>query len=285
MSAKRIKLPFGLKDGVILHVSEVQKGIACKCKCANCGDILIARKGTKVTHHFAHEKGSECAKALETALHFAAKQILATQRKIKLPPVQIKFASYREPVIISQEQVFTLDEVHLENRTETIVPDILAYHNKTPLMLEILVTHAVDDIKLEKIKQTGISTIEIDLSTACRNFSHEELIDLVVNQTTNKKWIFNRKTEYYTEKFLRTGDRKKIVHRGFASHVDHCPLYKRIWKGQSYANFIDDCACCEFLLQASSGGEIICGGRNKIRTFDELKEFYSPKQAPYLFDV
>jgi competence CoiA-like predicted nuclease len=58
-SGNQVKLPFGLRDGELVHISTVQSGLACKCSCAACDAILIARKGIKNAHHFAHYKAEE----------------------------------------------------------------------------------------------------------------------------------------------------------------------------------------------------------------------------------
>ncbi|WHY77279.1 competence protein CoiA family protein [Neobacillus sp. WH10] len=65
----KFKLPYGLKDGKLVHISDVEKGLKCECVCPACNHPLIARKGEKTAHHFAHYNGSECAKSVETALH------------------------------------------------------------------------------------------------------------------------------------------------------------------------------------------------------------------------
>ncbi|MBI5774692.1 MAG: hypothetical protein HZA89_13230 [Verrucomicrobia bacterium] len=274
-----IELRFGIKDEMLVHISEAQRGLACACVCPRCKEPLIARKGTITVHHFAHHKGAECAKAVETALHLASKQILAERREITLPAVQIEFHSYRAPIPISAERIFHLDEVRAEHHTEDIVPDILAYSGGVPLMIEIRVTHEVDKIKLAKIRRLGISAIEIDLSSICRTFSRDELLDAVIHQTANKKWLFNAKVEKFKKLFLGTGERKKTVNRGCATHVDHCPIYSRVWNGKPYANVIDDCIHCDFILEVGDNvDEIVCGGRHKITTLDELRTFYKNPQ-------
>jgi hypothetical protein len=270
-----IKLPFGIKDEMLLHISEARQGLACGCVCPCCQEPLVARKGAITVHHFAHHKGTECANAVETVLHLAAKQILAEHREIALPAVQIKFDAYREPIELSAVRKFALDDVRAEHRIDNIVPDILAYSGGVPLMIEIRVTHEVDEIKLAKIRRLGISAIEIDLSSFCRTFSRAELLDAVVNQTANKKWIFNARAEEYQRMFLGTGERKRSVRRGLAIHVDYCPIKARVWKGKSYANVLDDCIYCKFVLNAGIGlHEIVCGGKHKITTIDQLHAFY-----------
>lgn len=81
----KLKLPFGHKNGSIVHVSKVERGLACGCTCPGCGHSLVARKGNKVTPHFAHYKGQECENALESAMHLASKEVLMREEKIVLP--------------------------------------------------------------------------------------------------------------------------------------------------------------------------------------------------------
>jgi len=69
------------------HISEVKKGKKCQCRCPACGAKLIAKKGRRKKHHFAHYFVSECAGGAETALHHYAKLLLLQKRQIKLPPI------------------------------------------------------------------------------------------------------------------------------------------------------------------------------------------------------
>ena len=279
MDMADIKLQFGLKNDILLHISQVQQGLACGCVCPQCRKPLVARRGPVLVHHFAHYRGAECAKAVETALHLAAKGILADRREIRLPSVEIRLDYGLRVMLLSPERTFALDDVQAECRTGDIVPDILAYCRKTLLMIEIRVTHPVDEAKRKKIRDLGISTIEIDLSSACRTFSPDELCDAVVNQTANKQWLFNAKSEEWKQVLLRSGEKLGTVDGDFATRVDYCPLDVRKWKGKSYAKLADDCAYCEFLLEVGENNEsieyIICGGEHKIRTFDELRAFRS----------
>lgn len=57
-----------------MHVSEVGRGLECDCVCPVCKDRLVARKGPKTAHHFAHGSGSSCNP--ETLLHELGKRLL-----------------------------------------------------------------------------------------------------------------------------------------------------------------------------------------------------------------
>lgn len=284
-----IKLPYGLKNETLVHISDAQQGLACDCVCPACKQPLVARKGILKVHHFAHHRSVECAKAVETALHLASKQILMECREIAIPGVTIELTT-RHWMLITGARTIPLEAVHEEHRTEDIVPDILAYSGGTPLMIEINVTHGVDEAKLAKIRRLGISAIEIDLfpPVICRTFSHDELLDAVVRQTYNKTWIHNVKADKFKRLLLRTGERKKTIRRGYALHVDDCPINARIRRGKSYANVIDDCLGCVFSLEIPNCdlgipnydiAYVLCGGKRKIRTLEELIAFYKKPKA------
>ena len=69
-------IPYGLDDDDrIVHVDTVPRGKACGARCAGCAAALVARKGDKNIHHFAHlsTNGHGC----EGWLHKTAKRILS----------------------------------------------------------------------------------------------------------------------------------------------------------------------------------------------------------------
>ena len=55
---KSLNLTYALKDGVLVHISQVPSGLQCGCKCPACGETLIAKKGDKVIHHFVNNLGA-----------------------------------------------------------------------------------------------------------------------------------------------------------------------------------------------------------------------------------
>ena len=81
-------------DGETKHISEAENGLKCGCVCPICGAALIAKQGNVVAHHFTHASGDECQHAVETALHLAAKDILAVRKEIVLPAVEAHFPPF-----------------------------------------------------------------------------------------------------------------------------------------------------------------------------------------------
>ncbi|MYF19167.1 MAG: hypothetical protein F4218_00615, partial [Synechococcus sp. SB0677_bin_5] len=148
-------LHYGIREGELLHISQVSSSLSCGCVCLACHAPLVAKKGRQREHHFAHGSGDSCQHAIETALHLAAKDVLARRREIALPAVEIKFPYDKfvdydfshKTVTIAPEQLYQLDSVELEHRISEIIPDVLAKVKNRSLLIEIRVTHKVDERK------------------------------------------------------------------------------------------------------------------------------------------
>lgn len=60
-------------EGKLVNIEQVESGIKCNCICPACEESLVAKKGKKREHHFAHSSGKNCEDAYETMLHQLAK--------------------------------------------------------------------------------------------------------------------------------------------------------------------------------------------------------------------
>lgn len=226
----KLKLPYGLRDGQLIHISTATNGLACDCYCPGCGAPLVAKNGeaNQKAAHFAHHKSAECSTGLQTALHLAAKDIIARHGHLCLPgatgdfsftpafwasfdfeaePYQYELGytdgyngstyEYNETELglLSRyhfaSQVADVEAVVLEKKTGDIIPDLLVTIGGRQVLVEVAVTHFVDAAKLEKIRNLGLPALEIDLSKVKRELTLPELEDLVVQQATHKKWLFN----------------------------------------------------------------------------------------------
>ncbi len=114
-----LKLPFALRDGLIVEPHEVANGRACDCQCPGCGRALIAyNQGRKRVPHFGHVPSQDCgAIALESALHLAAKQVLreAAPGDIRLPAVVVRADGLARP--LWQDEHWADAGQHLPQRT------------------------------------------------------------------------------------------------------------------------------------------------------------------------
>ncbi len=144
-----VKLLYGIgPEDQVLHVNEVERGKDCNCICPECGNGLIARKGDKNQNHFAHSNGKECKSAPETAIHKLAKSIVHENQEIYL----------------NGEIIFQYANSELEKPFESFIPDVTIWNKEEKIFVEIVVTNDVTLEKEEKIKETGVRTLVIDLS-------------------------------------------------------------------------------------------------------------------------
>lgn len=260
------RLQYALYDNMLIHIDDVQRGLDCGCICPSCGSKLIARKGSKKIHHFAHYNSEECNNCIETSIHMLAKEILSEEMRIKIPAVYLSFSpeSYKDEQLIYDEQLVKFDKVYLEKRIDDIIPDVVLELNGSKLLVEIYVTHGVDEQKENKIKEIGISTLLIDLSNQDYEISKEYLKEILLNDTDNKKWIYNKKEREIYNRFKEKA--RPFQDAGNLNGV-FCPQYLHGWKGKSSAR-LEDCIYCEYCFSIS--GEVNCLGYSGVSSIKDL---------------
>ncbi len=191
---------FGERDDKIIHIDEIissENGFKCNCVCPACGEKLVARTlGNKNKKCFAHEANSNCDGGIETAMHKFAKEIIENEKKIKIP--KLIYNKYSKEYELVKEELIHFDKIELEKYISDFdfKPDIIISKNGIPLIIEVAVTHKVDEEKRNKIIKSDISTIELYLDKdEIFKLSKEELAYKIINETDNKKWVFNRLEE------------------------------------------------------------------------------------------
>jgi len=150
-----VHLAYGEKpDGTIVHVNEVPSGLACGCKCPACSESLVAHKGPKKRHHFAHLAALACRHAIESGLHKLAKQILDKERRLWVPAV----TGEHDGSILRKHsaQYLDFDDVVLEQPLEGIVPDVIVRKSGHELLVEIFVAHRCGTEKISRIRARRI---------------------------------------------------------------------------------------------------------------------------------
>lgn len=209
-----IKLKYGVRDEKIVSIDEIsesEKGLKCECYCPGCGMKLQARIGKgKRQRHFAHNNDScNVLAAHQSALHMLAKEILEKERKICLPPLTVtlneipcadkyKRFGYELPkeLTFKKSQYINCDRVVLEKRLSDIIPDVVIETKGRLCLVEIAVTHFVDEEKFKKIKNIGLPVVEIDLSSLNEaNFFRDDIYKAIVDNIEFKKWIYNAKKQ------------------------------------------------------------------------------------------
>ncbi len=217
-----IKLLFGIRDGNVVSINDIsenERGLKCKCYCPGCGEPLQARLGKVKQKHFAHNNANcNLASAQQSALHLLAKEILQQENKMAFPELSIRtedipecanyeyISGFENPKYIHiKSNTIDFDKVILERKISDVVPDIIVEKNGKQCLVEIAVTHYIDDIKKEKIKSIGLPVVEIDLGPISNELlSADSLRNLIVYGTENKKWRYHPE---YSKAYLIASDR------------------------------------------------------------------------------
>ncbi len=213
-----IKLQYGLRNGKIISIwdlTEEDRGLKCNCICPGCGMQLQAKLGSgKKQRHFSHNNANcNIAIAQQTALHMLAKEIIEQEKTVKFPPIIIPFEqtnlykfdpnylrqfSYRYLSNLPTEMeykpatIVDFDSVVLEKKVSSIIPDIIAFKGNKACLIEIAVTHFIDENKEKKIQELKLPVLEIDISSlSTENLNRDILKSVLTNQIENKKWVYN----------------------------------------------------------------------------------------------
>ncbi|WP_338359208.1 competence protein CoiA family protein [Yeosuana marina] len=205
------KLTFALHKKQLVNIDQVVSGLDCNCFCPNpnCNSKLIARKGNIKKHHFAHYETDECVGAFESALHLLAKEIIQTEKRIAIPEMEFYDSEYENAtILLSEKKEVKAQSVDLEILQGDFQPDVVMNFGSKQLFIEIAVTHFVDDEKRKKITNSGISTIEIDLSSFMAGFEKQSLVEALIYSADNKKWIYNSKQNLLINNYLKTKKRE-----------------------------------------------------------------------------
>lgn len=185
----------------IVHIDEVENGGKCECLCPACGGNLIAKnKGEIRAHHFAHDTLTEGVSCSETALHRAAKQLVADRKNIRLPSPDL----WAEP-LAQDYLIFTSVKVEhrIEDRSSStwIVVDCLGIHDLGEVLIEITVCHPIDEEKLDKIRFLDVPTIEINLEDWIHtSWTWNSLAEAVLNDSQRRHWAYL--PEWFKEKYF-----------------------------------------------------------------------------------
>ena len=279
------KMHYAIKDGTFITIADALPGLKCGCTCPACGKPLVAKKGKNRIHHFAHQAGETCAHGYETSLHLVAKEILAKAKQIVLPDLYTNIYRHNftaleawETIRVIEKQNVIIDHVDLETFSDEFIPDVTIYFGEQKVHLEIRVSHKIDERKLEKIKKSNVSTIEIDLSKWPDYISYEELKELLIGNNQWKKWIHNSFSQAYVDGLLKyisshTERQKVITDSSSPLREKLCPI--KLMATIERDVHIWRCQKCNYCWGYDAETNTVqCTGRERIGTIKEFKALY-----------
>lgn len=171
--------------GELKYVRDVPIGEACGCICPKCKEPLIAKHcyNEGKLPHFAHVSDTVCIGAQMSAIHLRAQQIIV-DKKIVMAPAYTKY----NRTVSAKQLVFVDAKPEERNEWEGIRPDVVCEDAEgRKWSIEIFYTNEIDENRRSKIKELGISCIEIDV----RNVRIEDLEEFLLYSDDHRWWINN----------------------------------------------------------------------------------------------
>lgn len=288
-------------DGKIISVDEVPQnmsGLACGCICAYCKRQLQACSlNGRVRSYFRHhsenrsnnleEQTIYCSAniANETALHKMAKQIIAQEKKIYIPckNITVKEAGIKDlpQKVENAIPCFELREAHMveaqsvevEKHLDDFTPDIVFTMGQRELLIEVFVSHRVDEDKRQKIEKYGSAMLEIDLSSFSGNpISSEKLRDILLGEERHRKWIYYPLSAKFIERARSYYENTDIVKR----YREECEKKKREELDRKRRNN---------KIKSLFNEEVYANELKHLRSDEKFLKFYKNNRKSYWFSI
>lgn len=164
MNTDEFKVPYGrLATGKLVKASAASKGI--RYVCPGCDDQLILRAGPVMAQNFAHKVGGACTG--ESVLHKTAKALLVqtVREHVERPRITLRCvcATCRQPFTKPLPST-AFDDAFEEISIERRICDVVTFSQGDPnLAIEVLVTHAVDQIKADDLTLFWIELLATEI--------------------------------------------------------------------------------------------------------------------------
>ena len=209
----------------------------------------------------------------ESIIHERAKQIILGSSYIRLPEVTLQLGNSPK-YFIDQEKYIFIQTKEQEKPMGNIRPDLVVVsENGERVIIEINVSHPVDEEKLKKIEQLNIDTIEIDLSdlTTNQNRLPQILEEILIQGVDRKYWLFNKREKWYKQN-LTERCTMLTTQGAYGGHTLawECPLELRISSIGSVYAYLKECKKCIHYFGMGPNNSILCGCKNPIETLGEL---------------
>jgi hypothetical protein len=187
-----------MRDGKLLFIAAVARGLACECVCAKCGRLLIAKKGAIRQHHFSHIEITDCQGAAESVLHLLSKELLSELDSVVIPPYEfVKQRKMKTGTIVQYRTRVAkggrvpVSRVKVEVHEEGFVPDIIVESGSKSLIVEVAVSHRVNRAKLRRIRKRDLPAIEINLDANDSFLPRDLLRTKLQCDLASKIWLFH----------------------------------------------------------------------------------------------
>jgi hypothetical protein len=178
-----------------------ENGLGCNCTCPGCGSALVLKEGTK-RRHFAHYEATGERHCVESAIHAAAIQVLLEANWLNVPEKFVNAgvktnsgSTHAKFQTLSPARCIRFDSSRKEQSfqspsDQTIRADVVGFRADRKMLVEMCFTHAVDEEKLQIIRELGLPAIEIDLNSIDLDNGIAGVRERVLEDTGFKRWLF-----------------------------------------------------------------------------------------------
>lgn len=161
-----IKIPYAIKNGKLIHISEVESGLHLNCLCVGCKKPLIANKGEKKADHFSHHKKSNCQP--ESVLHLLGKEFLKSRIDSAIEqgiPLHISWLCDLCGDTHSGNLIKKVVSSELEHPIGDSRADLalLGGSGEIIAVAEIIVTHPPEETTIQNYKDRGVVRLDMKL--------------------------------------------------------------------------------------------------------------------------
>jgi hypothetical protein len=185
--------------------------------------------------HFSHYHVENCQAGYESALHLAVKAVFEQDRQLALPPCFVvrhetaregnqsrvdknatwsgvyEYLTDRNALVYERDlasvrirgiaeisgRMMRFDRVEVEVADGNIRPDLVGYAGGRRINLEVAVTHFIEKVKLGRIRERGVPTLEIIIPPGID--PDWEVLRKLLHRPDDKYWRFNPLAEQKAE--------------------------------------------------------------------------------------
>lgn len=174
-----VKLAFGKESttGEIIHIENVDKADNRQYMCCGCGIDLtpVKSEARKKDWHFRHKDTANITSCRSTALHDYAVQLIVENNTITISKeLTISYTNPRKEIPIFSKR-----------------SDVTVLYENIDAHFEVLVTHDLDQEKIDIYKQQKIRCVRIDLSDPTYlSVSSSKIKDAVLYEPDTKTIVY-----------------------------------------------------------------------------------------------
>lgn len=183
-----LKNPFGLVNGELKHIKNIEKGA--EVLCPECGERLIVKDGEFNVKHLAHKLNNDEECSTESVIHKYIKIYLYKELK-QMKVLNTRVVATGTKFMLSDSELINIRDREIEYRGlgKNYIPDIFfRLDDNSRIALEICYRSPKDKRHLQKI----LPTLSIDQVYEL-NVYEGDLIDLDIDLLINRaKLIYNK---------------------------------------------------------------------------------------------